>query len=207
MKTKIMTSSLLFILTLSLNATAATAESRMGLFIEPALTYEAGDSSVNYPSPLSNSSGRSEGFGIGARIGFHLYESFFLGVDGRYSVPQFKDSSVSYDAKSVSTNWGPVVGIQMPNVGLRVWGSAILGGEMNPEKSGSFDLKFQNAKGYRVGAGFRVSEVSLNLEYQQLKYDQATLEQLGPYSVGTALNGVELENKSWIASVSFPIEL
>ncbi len=204
-RAKFATSLLFIIFTLSSNANAA--ESHMGLFLEPAVTYETGDTSVNYPSPLSNSSGKAEGFGLGARIGFHLYEAFFLGLDGRYSMPQFKDSSVSYDSKSVSTNWGPVVGMQIPDIGLRVWGAYILGGELNPEKSGSFDIKFQNAKGYRVGAGFRLAAVSLNLEYQQLKYDQASLEQLGPFSSSSALSGVQLENKSWIASVSFPIEL
>lgn len=175
-----------------------------GLFVEPAVTYERGDSTVNYPSPFSNSTGTVQGFGLGARIGFHLNEAFFIGADGRYSMPQFKDSSVQYDAKSVSTNWGPVIGMQMPNLGIRIWGSYILGGELNPEKSGNFDVNFKNGTGYRVGAGFRIEAFSLNLEYQQLKYDQANLDENGPFA-GT-FDNVDLENKAWIASVSFPLE-
>jgi hypothetical protein len=186
---------------------AQAAESRAGLFVEPSLTYELSDSTVNYPAPFSNSTGKVDGLGIGARVGFHLNESFFLGFDGRYAMPQFKDSSVQYDAKSVSTNWGPVIGVQMPDLGLRIWGSYILGGELNPEGSGSFDANFKNATGYRVGAGFRVSAVSLNIEYQQPKYGQSTLEQVGPFSPGSTFDNVNLENKSWIASLSFPLEL
>lgn len=189
------------------SANASADDSQIGLFVEPSLSYETGSTSVNYPSPFSNSSGKSDGFGLGARIGFHLYESFFLGLDGRYSMPQFKDSSVSYDAKSVATNWGPLVGMQMPNIGLRVWGAIILGGELNPEKSGSFDVAFKNATGYRIGTGFRISVVSLNLEYQQMKYGETSLEQIGPFSSNSAFNNVNLENKSWIASISFPLEL
>jgi hypothetical protein len=182
-------------------------EAQGGLFVEPAVTYEVGNSSVNYPEPFSNSTGTTSGLGIGARVGFHLQESFFLGVDLRYGFPQFKDSSVDYNARSISTNWGPVVGMQMPNLGMRLWGSFILGGELNPDKSGSFDIKFLKGSGYRVGAGFRVAAISLNLEYQELKYGQAKLEQLGPFASGALFDNVKLENKTWLASVSFPLQL
>ncbi len=182
-------------------------EPRIGLFIEPALTYERSDTSVNYPAPFSSSSGKADGFGIGARLGLHLKEVFFLGVDGRYSMPTFKDSTVGYDAKSVSTNWGPVAGIQMPNIGLRVWGAVILGGNLNPDRSGNLDFNFKDTSGYRLGAGFKLLLVSLNLEYQQLKYGQTILEQVGSFSTSTSFSNVTLENNSWVASVSFPLEL
>ena len=184
----------------------AMAESSCGLFVEPAITYEKGESTVNYPSPLSNSTGTTDGLGIGARFGFHLNEAFFLAADARYSMPRFKDSSVSYDADSVSTNYGAVVGFQMPDVGLRIWGTYILGGELDPKADGNFDVKFQEAKGYRVGAGFHLQSVSLNLEYQDLKYGSTTLQKFGPFSGAAAFTDVNLKNKSWIASVSFPLE-
>ena len=187
----------------SSNATAAVA----GLFVEPSVTYESGTTDVNYPSPLSNSTGDQVGLGIGARLGFHVAEIFFLGADVRYSKPNFKDSSVSYDAESVATNWGPVVGMQMPIVGLRIWGSYVLGAELDPEKSGAFDVKFTKGTGYRVGAGFRLAMVSLNLEYQDLKYGTAHLEKIGPFAPGSTFDNVDLESKLWIASVSFPFEL
>jgi hypothetical protein len=199
------------LLTVALNfgvlAVAHAEEAKGGIFVEPSVTFEQGTTVVNYPSPLSDSSGTGTGFGLGARLGFHISEAFFFGLDGRYSMPQYKDSSVEYDAKSVSTNWGPVVGMQMPEIGLRLWGSYILGGILDPAPSGSFDVKFQNATGYRVGAGFRVSSVSLNLEYQQLRYGQTVLEQAGPFASGSPLDDVNLNNKAWLVSVSFPLAL
>lgn len=187
--------------------TIAEANKDGGLFLEPAITYEMLDTSTNYPAPLSDSTGKVQGLGLGARLGFHISEAFFLGVDARYSMPQVKDSSVNYDAKSTALNWGPVVGMQMPDMGIRIWGSYIAGGEMNPEASGSYDVKLQDGTGYRAGVGFHVASVSLNLEYQQLKYGKAVLEQIGPFSAGTSFNSVNPESKGWIASVSFPLEL
>lgn len=176
-----------------------------GLFVEPMLTYETGNTAVNYPSPLSDSTGTIVGFGIGAKFGFHISEAFFLALDGRYSMPQFKDSSVTYDAKSVSMNWGPSVGFQMPEVGLRVWGTYIMDGYLDPEKSGNFDVKFQKGTGTRLGAGFRVASLSLNLEYQQMNYTQTDFEQIGPFA--TTSNSTTMNNKAWLAGVSFPLEL
>lgn len=190
----------------SYSSIAQVGESEGGLFVEPGLTYESGSTSTNYPSPFSSSTGTIIGLGVGARVGFHLNEAFFLALDARYAMPQFKDSSVLYDAKSVSTNWGPVIGIQMPNVGMRLWGSYILGGELNPERSTSFDVKLQNGTGYRLGVGFRLAAVSLSLEYQQLKYGKLKLEQLGPFSSGSSFDSVNLANNAWIAGVSFPLQ-
>lgn len=178
-----------------------------GLFLEPSVTYERATTATDFPAPLSPSSGSLEGLGLGVKVGLHLSEIVFAGLDVRYGMPQYKDSSVTYDAKSVSTSWGAVVGAQMPIVGLRLWGGYILGGELNPEASGSFDVAFRKASGYRLGAGFRVTAVSLNLEYQDLQYGETVLEQLGPFTVGSVLSSVNPQTKSWIASVSFPLEL
>jgi hypothetical protein len=95
-----------------------SAESQAGLFVEPALTYELGSTSVNYPSPFSSSDGDANGFGIGARLGFHLEEIFFLALDARFSKTTYKDTGVGYSASGVSSNWGPVIGIQTPLTAL-----------------------------------------------------------------------------------------
>ncbi|MFN3454059.1 MAG: hypothetical protein ACK41T_03810 [Pseudobdellovibrio sp.] len=189
--------------TLSINAHALSTG---GLFVEPMITYEKGDTTTKYPV-FNDSKGDVDGFGLGARLGLHIGEIFFAGIDGRYAMPKFKDSNVGYDAKAVSTNYGPVVGVQTPVAGLRVWGSYVLGGSLNPEKSGNYNFKYDDAKGYRVGAGFYVAAVSLNVEYQDLKYGNATLEELGGFTPGTSFDDVELQNKSWVASISFPVEL
>lgn len=185
----------------------SSEQSPMGLFIEPAVTFDLGATTIQYPSPLSNSTGSVNGFGLGAKLGFHISESVFVALDGRYSMPQYKDSSVHYEALATSYNWGPVVGVQFPEVGMRVWGGLVLGGDLNPDASDGFDVKFKNANGFRVGTGFRVASVSLNLEYQQLGYGEAILEQIGPFDPESAFDNVFLQSRSWIASVSFPFEL
>jgi hypothetical protein len=179
----------------------------IGLLIEPALTYEYGSTTIDYPSPFSTSKGNANGFGFGAKGGVLISGILFAGLEGRYSMPQYKDSANGTEGGSVSTNWGPMIGVQMPIVGLRVWGAYILGGELNPEKRESLDVAFKKATGYRLGTGFRIALVSLNLEYQKLKYGETELEEIGPFVSGTTFTNVKLENSSWIASVSFPIGL
>ena len=192
--------------TLLVGKMAVAQANDTGLFVEPSVSFEKGESSINYPG-LSDSSGTSDGFGLGARLGFHLSEVFFAGVDGRYSMVQFKDSSVDYDSKSNSYNIGPVVGMQMPNFGLRLWGAYVMDGELNPEESRGFDVKFENPTGPRIGAAFRLAAMSLDIEYQQLKYDSSTLERAGAFNPNARFDDVKLENNSWIVSLSFPLAM
>ena len=177
-----------------------------GLFVEPALTYELGKTSTDYPGPISNSSGDANGLGVGARLGFHVSEAIFLGVDGRYAKTDFKESSVNYSSKADETSWGPVLGLQMPRIGLRVWGEYVAGGTLDPASNNGLDLQYTDATGYRVGTGFRLSAVSLNLEYQNLKYGTTTLQQAGPFTPGS-LGSVQPTSETWVASLSFPLEL
>ena len=196
---KILMTSLIF----SLLAYQAKAEG--GLFVEPMVTYEKGDSSIDYPSPFNNSTGSVNGLGIGARIGAHASDTVFLAADVRYSKPQFKDSSNDFDSTATSYNYGPAVGVQMPVVGLRLLGSYVLGGQLDPEESKGFDLKFTDARGPRFGVGFQVVAVSLNLEYQDLEYGKTTVEKAGPFSGSS--DDIKLRDKSYVMSVSFPINL
>jgi hypothetical protein len=190
------------VVSMSLPALAADG----GLFVEPALTYESSSSSIDYGAPLNNSSGSVNGAGLGLRLGGHIMDIMFIGADVRYSRPQFKDSSNNYDATATSINYGVVVGAQMPVLGLRVWGGYVLGGELNPEASGGTDVKFADPKGYRIGAGIHVLMVSVNLEYQELKYDKTTIEQLGGVNTNTSISN-KLQNNSYVVSVSFPMSL
>jgi len=172
------------------------------------LTYENGEGDVNFPDPINNSDTEIDGFGLGARLGFHVLESAFIGADGRYSLPRFKDSSLDQDVKSKAWNYGPVVGVQMPTtIGLRVWGSYILDGSIDPDKDQDVDEKFSSANGYRIGAGIKLGITSINLEYQKLKYDKTEVDEVGTFSTGFSSGDIELENSSWILSVSFPISL
>jgi hypothetical protein len=192
--------SIVFALFLS---SAVFASNDGGLFVEPAVTYEQGRCDINFPAPLGSTDGDVFGFGLGARLGFHWSEMFFLGADARYSMPKSEFGDYNENAKAY--NWGPVVGMQMPDYGLRIWGSYIAGAELNPDGS-QFDAKFKDGTGFRVGAGLRFKAVSLNLEYQEVSYDTAEVQALGPFAPGD-FGSVELENKTWLASVSFPIQL
>lgn len=179
-----------------------------GLFVEPMVTYERGDAEINFPSPLGKSDTDIDGFGLGARLGVHIRESVFLAADGRYNWTKFDDGRTGINADATGWNYGPVLGVQLPwVVGLRVWGGYIMDGEINPDKDNGIDAKFEDGKGYRVGAGFKLAMVSLNLEYQDMTFEKTKVEQAGGFNSGASLSNVELDNKSWILSVSMPLSL
>ena len=193
-----------FLLLISLSA--AHAES--GVFIEPMATYETGSGNINFPSPINTSDSKVNGFGVGARVGAQVWQTVFAGVDGRYSIPKLKDTTLNQDIKSKAWNAGPMVGIQMPTpVGLRIWGSWILAGQLNPDLDKGVDEKFKNGKGFRLGGGFRVGLISLNAEYQYIKYDETKIQGSGVFTPGFTTSGIALKNKSFIMSISIPIGL
>lgn len=195
------------ILPLALLALTSVAHANTaGLFVEPMLTYEQGESDIDYPAPFGGSDGEVEGWGVGARLGGHVMEALFIGADVRYSKPEVDNDDPDFTSDATAYNYGPVVGVQMPTLlGLRVWGSYILGGELDIDKKNDVDLKLEDASGYRVGAGVKLGPVSLNLEYQQISYDKTELEDAGIFSGST--NDVDADIESYIVSVSFPISL
>jgi hypothetical protein len=179
-----------------------------GLFVEPSLTYERGRGDVNFPAPINSQDTQLDGFGIGARVGFHVMESLFVGADGRYSMPKFKSEGLNQDVEAKAWNVGPVVGVQMPTiVGLRVWAGYVLAGEVDPERSNNVDQKFKSASGYRVGAGIKLGIASVNIEYQSVKYDETLIEDVGVFTPNTTRGDIELDNSSTLLSVSFPIAI
>lgn len=197
----------LSILALALLVSApALANNQGGLFIEPMLTYENGEAEVDLPSPFGSSDSSVDGFGIGARLGFHFLESVFIGLDGRYSRPNYKNDDTDINSEASAYNYGPVVGIQMPTpLGIRVWAGYIAGAQMDVEEDEGVDIKFKDGSGYRVGGGIKLALVSLNLEYQQISYNETELSDAGIFS-GSSSN-VDQTNKSFIFSVSCPISL
>lgn len=193
---------------MALIGVSQAADNKGGLFLEPSLTYERGEAEAKFPSPFNSQTGDVNGLGAGMRLGFHVFESVFIGADGRYSVPGYKLGDQDIDATAY--NYGPVVGFQMPtDLGIRVWGTYILGGELDPKRDAGYDAKFEDGSGYRLGGGIKLGVVSLNLEYQFIKYDEAELQSFGPFSSGDGeeFKKIDLENQSWILSVSFPVSL
>lgn len=179
-----------------------------GLFIEPMLTWERGRGDVNFPSPINSADTEMDGFGVGARFGGHVYETVFLAVDGRYSMPTFKDNKLKQDADAKAWNVGPVVGMQMPTpFGLRVWGGWIVAGGVDVDKSQNVKEEFKSGAGYRVGAGVKLAMVSVNVEYQKIKYDNTVIEEVGVFTPNTQRGDIELTNEAMVLSVSFPIAI
>jgi len=193
-----------FILLISLS----TAHAAGGLFIEPMATYETGSGDINFPSPINSSESKVKGFGVGARVGAQVVQTVFAGVDARYSIPKLEDSSLNQDVKSKAWNAGPMIGIQMPTpIGLRLWGSWILAGQLDPDTDKGVDEKFKDGNGFRVGGGFRFALISINAEYQYIKYDETEIQEAGIFTPGYTTNNISLTNKSLILSVSIPIGL
>jgi hypothetical protein len=180
-------------------------EDTAGLFVEPMLTWERGRGDLDLPSPLTTAKTELDGFGVGARLGMHVFESFFIAADGRYSLPTFKEDRFGSDADAKAWNVGPTIGMQMPTTfGLRLWAGWIVASEVDPDPSQGLDVKFKSGQGFRVGAGVKLSVVSLNIEYQKINYSTTELENAGPLS-GTS--NFELDNDSMLLSVSFPIAI
>ena len=188
-------------------ATSAFAlDNPTGLFVEPMVTYEVGEARIGYPAPFSKSTGDTDGFGIGGRLGFHVWESLFVGVDARYAKLNVDNSTPKYSSDTTSYNYGPVVGLQLPTLfALRVWGGYVMDGEIDFERDNDVDLKLKDGEGYRVGVGVKLALVSLNLEYQDIDYDTVNFADAGIFSGATT--GQKADNQSYVFSVSFPFSL
>lgn len=186
----------------------AKADDAAGFFVEPMLTWERGRGDVNFPSPINSQDTELDGFGVGARFGGHVWETIFLGVDARYSIPTFKSAGLNQDVDAKAWNVGPMVGAQMPFlIGLRGWASMIVAGEVDPDMGANVNEKFKSGLGFRVGAGFNIAFVSLNIEYQKIKYDKTQIEDVGVFAVNSTRDDIELDNDSMILSVSFPLAI
>lgn len=186
--------------------TTTEEKPKAGLFVEPGVIYQAQDTKVDWGSAVSNSTGKNNGFGANVRLGMHVNEIFFAGLDARYLLTKFEDSAVNTDVNAKSYDVAPFIGVQMPDIGLRFWGSYVVWGELDPEKVTStlinYDAKLSKANGYRVGAGFHVYSVSINLEYQDLKYDTVDVDVLP-----ANFNPNNATSKGLVFGVSFPVEL
>ncbi len=186
-----------------LGSVANAQERRGGLFVEPGITYEFG--TTNTSTPVGDSGGTNRGFGLMGRLGFHVSDVVFLAADARYSKPHFKDGNIDADADAYQV--GPVVGIQMPVAGLRVWGEYIAQAQLDPGATNNFDAKFKNGTGFSVGAGFHLLAVSLNLEYQKVDYKTTEFQAAGPFTNAGDSDRVRAKNEAYVVSVSFPLSI
>ncbi|MGZ3774528.1 MAG: outer membrane beta-barrel protein [Pseudobdellovibrionaceae bacterium] len=173
-----------------------------GLFLEPAITYETGNNDITWPAPLSTSTGTIKGLGVDLKLGVDFDSVVFIALDGSYSKVKFENSATNYSADAISTLYGLVVGGQFPIVGLRGWAGYIFNGTLDPDQSGSYDVKFEDPKGLKLGLGFKICFVSLNVEYFDIKYSKSRIEK--PIAADFSS---DLHNKSVIVGVSFPLAM
>lgn len=185
---------------------AQESDLRGGLFLEPSLNYEQGKGKIDFKS-IAQPSGDLKGWGLGLRFGGHVSDMLFLALDGSYSQPKFTDENGNFDYDLKSWLLGVTLGAQTPVVGLRVWGSYLPLGEITLDGRGSNDtnIVYKKPQIWKVGAGFRVYMVSLNLEYMTGEYHTLEVKNAGTLLSGD-YNGNANRN-SWLASVSFPLAL
>ncbi|NUN05203.1 MAG: outer membrane beta-barrel protein [Bdellovibrio sp.] len=188
------------VLVTSAYSVASADLSKGGIFLEPSVTYTSGEMKTSYPI-FNDSTEKTTGLGLGLRLGAHVHESIFLGADVRYSMLSLDSSALNGKADANALNYGVTLGAQTPVAGLRVWGTYIIGGELDPKEINSVDAKFKEQTGYRVGVGFYVAVVSLNLEYQDTKFNKLESES----GITGTTDSITGEDKAWIASVSFPV--
>lgn len=103
MKVIILAQAAVLALVLTVTSGARAATDGVGLFVEPGVTYERGSTRTDWPLISNDSTGESNGFGLMGRLGFHVIDIVFVAVDARYSMPNFKDSSVNYSADATQS--------------------------------------------------------------------------------------------------------
>jgi hypothetical protein len=180
-----------------------------GPFVEPYLTYESDDVKIktsDMPLVANDTTSSSDGFGIGARLGLHVKEIFFLAADARFAQSQLSQSL--YDnTRANQYNYGVTAGAQTPLAGLRLWGTYVLGGRMDPSSGeNGVDLRFEDLNGYRVGAGLFVRSVSINVEYQNLTFDTTRVQSWGNVAVDSNFD-TDTDVQGYTLGLGFPFTL
>jgi hypothetical protein len=183
---------------------AAHAKKGGGFYIEPGLIGVNHDADFKMSSGSADSTGNSKGVGLDLKLGGHIADTVLLALDAQYQRAHFDESA--YEGADVNSyNWGPMVGVQTPVFGARLWTTYVLDGIYDPSSGANgFDTKSKDPYGWRFGVGFRVSVVSINLEYEDLTYRSTDIESTG--SLASAPN-VDFAQRGYGLSVSFPMDL
>ncbi len=173
-----------------------------GLYLEPGVTYQMTESNIDYSGGIANSLATARGFGVVARGGIHLYERFFVAADARYAMLNFNDNANNLSINATSWDIAPVVGVQMADYGVRLYGGYVLAGNLDPRSTRGFDSKFEDPTGWRLGAGLKLQQLSVNIEWQRIHYGKSVLER----PAGAVPSNIDYNPDGIVASVTFPIE-
>jgi hypothetical protein len=172
-------------------------------YIEPAVFGLRQDSHINVGS---DNEVEGDGMGLAMKLGSQISDRYFAAADIRYQRTQFNEKGLK-DVDSDTWNIAPVLGLQTNWYGLRAWGSYILDGTSNPDSAANgLDLRFEKPFGWRAGVGVRISNISLNLEYEDLTYRQTVVQSVGSLGPSAGQN-VDFDSRTVAMSVSFPIQL
>lgn len=185
--------------------TIAEDRNRGGFYVEPAIFGSRHDADLKASNIGNDSEGTSNGFGADLKLGAHVGEMFFVAADGRYERSEFEGSALE-DTDVTVWNVGPTLGLQAPYMGARVWGTYVVDGNYNPDSGArAVDYNFTDPYGWRVGAGVRLSAVSLNLEYEDLTYRTTEVESIGDLAAGSGADA-DFSQRGYAVSLSFPVE-
>lgn len=174
-----------------------------GLYLEPGVSYQ--ESAANFDLPSGNAKGSqatTNGFGLVLKGGVHVMEQFFVAADARYNFLRYNDNTNGYNTNATAWDIAPVIGYQMPEIGVRLFAGYVLAGNLDPSSVNGSDFKLSEANGWRVGAGLKVQSVSVNIEWQQLRYQTTKWEGASSSATGD----IRYNPQGLIASVTFPLE-
>ena len=183
-------------------ALAESNSNGTGLFLEPGVTYQMNEANTTFSGGLTSSNAVTKGFGVVLKAGIHVYDRFFVAADGRYSMLKFSDNANHYNESASSWDLSPVVGMQMPDIGARLFAGYVVTGSMDPKGSNGIDPMLEDANGFRVGAGLKLHEFSVNFEWQTIRYGKSTIAATN----GGAATEMSYKSDGIVASVTFPVE-
>ncbi len=183
----------------------SSSGSNGGLFLEPSIYVESGTGQFTSSTGIINFDGKLEGYGVGVKGGVHFADIWFGGLDIMYSMPKFTESNGRFSSNTKNILVGVVTGVQMPIVGLRVWGGFIPYGTLDQDKDRGLQMKFSNPSLFKLGAGMHVSMLSINLEYMWGKYGKSEITNDG--SNFATFADAEAKQNVFMLGVSFPLML
>jgi hypothetical protein len=181
-------------------AVAVSDSNGTGLFLEPGVTYSVTNSNVDIPT-ATNSSAGVNGFGVVLRAGVHVWDRFFAAADGRYALLRFEDNADNVSVGASSWDVAPTIGVQMPDSGPRLYVGYVVSGNLDPQSTNGRDFSFDQAQGWRIGAGLMVQHVSVNIEWQRLHYGNSHL-----MTSSRNYSSLGYNPEGLVASVTFPID-
>lgn len=173
---------------------AAIQAASAAILIEPVVGFTVAnkfDYKATTDSPTEDEF-KGSGFAYGGRFGYQNM-GFQLGLDYLKSAVDVDEKDIKSDI--TTSEWAAFAGFRFPIL-LRFYAGYIFSGT-GEYKTASNNVDLKNGSGYKVGVGWTLLPfLDLNLEYKKTNYDEA--------KVGSSKLGVDVDNSSYLLSVSLP---